>query len=344
MSSATTQLSTAHRLPFHSAKLHFGSTLMLRRFFGFSIIMIAALACSHDDTASAHSRGAAHSSGDGVAPRPSVVAPATQPYKVTPVAVGGTVNGTVDFEGSAPVAAIIRPTVDQNVCGTSIVEKNVALSGTRVAGAIVWITDIRTGKAFPLERRFELANTNCALDPYVQAMAANGTLNVSNDDRALHTNRFINVGTGEILGVAPFNDDGEVVPVDRFKEPAEIEVVSDRHPWTHAWIAVLDHPYYAQTAANGAFSIDGIPPGRYHFRAWHPSLGFTDDSATVVNGQQVSIAFRIRAGAPKTPALVPLPPSDSQRVTASSTPVVSKAPTASSTTPRIGPPPPLQRD
>jgi len=313
---------------------------MLRRFFGFSIILLATLACSRDDTASAGTRNGARSPGDGVAPRPSVIAPASQPYKVVQVTAGGTITGTVDIDGSAPVAAIIRPTVDQSACGNSIVEKNLTLAGTRVAGAIVWITDIHSGKGFPLERRFELANSNCTLDPYVQAMGTSGTLNVSNDDRTVHTNRFINVGTGQILGVAPFNDDGEVVPVDRFKESAEIEVVSDRHPWSHAWIAVLDHPYYAQTAANGTFSIDGIPPGRYVFRAWHPALGFTDDSVTVVAGQQVSVAFRIRptARATPTPALPVQGDSLAAAVpklsTASSTP-------ASSSTPRtIGPPPP----
>jgi len=68
--------------------------------------------------------------------------------------------------------------------------------------------------------------------------------------------------------VAPFNDDGEVVPVDRFREPAEIEVVCEQHPWTHAWIAVLDHPYYAQQrrtepSASMAFRRDdtGFAPG-----------------------------------------------------------------------------------
>ena len=302
---------------------------MLRRLLGFSIILAATLSCARDDTASAHPRKG--SPDDGVPPRPSVIAPATQPYKVAPVSAGGTITGTVDFAGTVPIPEVIRPSVDQNVCGNSIVAKNVTLSGTRVAGAIVWLTDIRTGKAFPIERRYDLTNDGCTLDPYVQVMSTTGTLNVTNDDRTLHTNKFINVGTGQIAGVAPFNDDGEVVPVDRFNEAAEIEVVCEQHPWTHAWIAVLDHPYYAQTAANGTFSIDGIPAGKYHVRAWHPALGVVDDSINVVAGQQVSLALRILKAAPATPEKPTTP--DTLRSAASSTPAVPILPTASSTAP-----------
>jgi len=301
---------------------------MPRRLLGFSILLAATLSCARDDTASAHPRKG--SPDDGVPPRPSVIAPATQPYKVGPVSAGGTITGTVDFAGTAPIPEVIRPSLDQNVCGNSIVAKNFSLSGTRVAGAIVWLTDIRTGKAFPIERRYDLINDGCTLDPYVQVMSTAGTLNVTNDDRTLHTNKFINVGTGEIAGVAPFNDDGEVVPVDHFKEPAEIEVVCEQHPWTHAWIAVLDHPYYAQTAANGTFSIDGIPAGKYHVRAWHPALGVVDDSINVVAGQQVSLALRILKAAPATPEK---PTTDTARPAASRTPAVPILPTASSTPP-----------
>ena len=304
---------------------------MHRRLLGLSIVALAAISCTRDDTASAHPRKGNGALDDGVPPRPSVIAPASQPYKVVPVAAGGAINGTVDFDGTAPTPQIIRPSVDQNVCGNSLVAKNVTLAGTRVAGAVVWLTDIRSGKGFPLERRFDLTNDNCTLDPFVQVMPTDGTLNVTNDDRTLHTNKFINVGTGQIMGVAPFNDDGEVVPVDRFKEPAEIEVVCEQHPWTHGWIAVLDHPYYAQTAANGTFNIPDIPAGRYHLRAWHPALGLVDDSVTVVAGQSVNVAFRIRKLAPATPEPIAIPRPDSVRGAASSTPAVPILPAASST-------------
>lgn len=327
---------------------------MLRRFIGFTIVIIAGISCSRGDSASAHPREDPHTSAGGVAPRPAVITTPAQPYKVVGVTASGTVNGTVDFDGSFPADSVVRPTTDFPVCGNSLTLKRVDHSGSRVAGAIVWLTDIRSGKAFPLQRRFELMNDNCILDPYVQVVLTNSTLNVSNDDRTLHTNRFINVGSGDITAVAPFNDDGEVVPVDKFKQPEEVEVVCQEHPWAHAWLAVLDHPYYATTSAAGSFSIDGIPPGRYHLRAWHPALGYADDSVTIAAGQQASIAFRIRPSAPGArvaPGPVPVGPkpesttASSTAPSASSTPAASKTVPASSSTPTGAPtqPPPRQR-
>jgi hypothetical protein len=308
---------------------------MLRRFCCLLLIVPLALACSHDETASAHPRTGANDADDGVPPRPAVIKPLGEPYRVVPVSAGGAISGTVDFDGTPPAPTIIHPTSDQTVCGNSITEKNVSLSGTRVSGALVWLTDIRSGKAFPLQRRFELTNDNCTLDPYVQVIFTNGTLNVSNDDRTLHTDRFINVGTGRIEAIAPFNDDGEVVPVDKFREPAQIEVVCEEHPWTRAWLAVLDQPYYAETSASGAFTIADVPAGTYHLRAWHPLLGFADDSVTVTAGQQASVAIRIRP----TPATAPTTPTQEKPVLASPTaapptpvlPTASSTPTSSST-------------
>lgn len=310
---------------------------MLRRLIGYTVVLLATLGCSRDDTASAGTRDREGSPGR-VAPRPAVITPSAQPYRVVSVANGGSVAGTVDFDGVIPADTIIRPALDQNVCGTQVLQSRVSRAGTRIGGALVWLTDIRSGKGLPLERRFELTNDKCALDPFIQVIYTTSTLNVATQDRALHTNRFINVGTGEIEAIAPFNDAGEVVPLDHvFREAGQIEVVCEQHPWSRAWVAVLDHPYSAKTAANGSFNIPDVPAGRYHVRAWHPHLGFADDSITVVAGQAANLAFRIRRpGAPAAPRPVAPPPPAPvvpESATASGTPAAIPA-TGSSTPPR----------
>jgi len=300
---------------------------MLRRFVRHTAVLLITVACSRDDTASAGTRDGENSPGR-VAPRPAVVTPLSQPYRVVPVANGGSVAGSVDVDGAIPSDTIIRPPLDHNVCGTQILQSRVTRSGTRIGGALVWLTDIRSGKGLPLERRFELTNDKCALDPSIQVIYTTSTLNVITHDRAIHTNRFINVGSGVIEAVAPFNDAGEVVPLDHvFDESAQIEVVCEQHPWTRAWVAVLDHPYSAKTAANGSFNIPDVPAGRYRVRAWHPNLGFADDSVTVVAGQPANVAFRIRRpGAPATPRPI-APPMIDTAPTASTTPSTAPSPT-----------------
>ena len=323
---------------------------MLRRHIGhivaplFASVALVITACSRDDTASARTRDGEPGAGR-VAARPAVISPLSQPYRVVALQSAGNVSGTVDFDGAIPPDTIIRPALDQNVCGTQILQSRVTRAGTRIGGALVWLTDIRSGKGLPLERRFEITNDKCALDPHIQVIYTTSTLNVASHDRAIHTNRFINVGTGEIEAIAPFNDAGEVVPLDHiFRQPAQIEVLCQEHPWTRAWVAVLDHPYSTKTAANGSFSIADIPPGKYRIRAWHPNLGFTDDSVTVVGGQSTAVGLRIRqAGAPAQTRRLAPPVTDSARDgVAGPTPGAPPQPdtTVSSTPPGGAAPPP----
>ena len=113
-----------------------------------------------------------------------------------------------------------------------------------------------------------------------------------------------------MVGLAPFNDNGEVVPFDRLLDkPAELEIDCEFHPWTKAYILVFDHPYFALTSASGAFSIEDVPPGTYHVRAWHPALGLSDQTVTVAAGQPASISLKLAAaqvpGATVPPTAVP---------------------------------------
>ncbi|MEO6592003.1 MAG: carboxypeptidase regulatory-like domain-containing protein [Gemmatimonadaceae bacterium] len=241
-----------------------------------------------------------------VAPRPSVVLVPATAYQPIQVADGGTLSGTVDYDGVIPADSVIHVPPEQVGCGPTITARAVDHKGTRINGVIVWITDIRTGKPLPVARRFELSNTACLLTPRIQAVSAAGTLNMSSEDVTMHRDRIINVGTGEMVGLAPFNDNGEVVPFDRLLDkPAELEITCELHPWSKAFILVFDHPYFAMTSSSGSFSIGDVPPGAYHVRAWHPSLGVSDQTVTIAAGQSASLALTLSSGVATAAAAAP---------------------------------------
>lgn len=54
-----------------------------------------------------------------------------------------------------------------------------------------------------------------------------------------------------------------------FTAPGLVRVFCNVHPRMVAFIHVMATPYYTQPAADGSFSLEGVPPGRYTVRAWH---------------------------------------------------------------------------
>lgn len=232
--------------------------------------------------------------------REAVVSAPTGPYRPMAVSMPGSVTGTVQVLAGTPAKNQTFPaTLPQ---GCSLPDRNANEISGALNGAVVWLTDIRAGKRFPVERRFDVVNENCLISPRVQPVFAGASINVGSNDAVLHHNRFINVATGETEAVAPFNDKGEIIPYDRLlTKTAQYEIVCDVHPWTRGWLLVVDHPYFSETGANGSFTMSDVPPGAYHIRAWHPSFGVADGTVTVTAGLAASVTLTIGA----TPATLP---------------------------------------
>jgi hypothetical protein len=298
----------------------------------FSVVLLAT-GCSGEKRAVA-AQPREMKEGD-VAPRTAVVSASTQPYREISLTTPGRISGTVEFDGVFPPDSVIQLTSDQTGCGQSVVDHRVERNGTRVSGVAVWITDIRQGKARPIDRRFELENEDCVMSPRIQTVIAGGTLNVISADVAMHRNRIIDVATGEMLAIAPFNDNGQVIPFDHLlTKTAELEVTCDLHPWTKAYVLVFDHPYYAVTGKSGDFAIEGLPPGTYHMRAWHPVLGLVDRTVTVGVGESASVVLKLPGEVTGQPPAA-APESVLQAESASALPP--------STPPPPSPPPPASR-
>lgn len=262
----------------------------------FIATLAIAVACRGGDKATSAS---AQGVGDtvGMARRAAVIARLATPYRVVDVTNGGRVSGTVSFAGTPRGDTTIIVPADQNGCGKPLTIQRLERRNGKVANALVWLTDIRSGRPLPMDRRFDLENNDCAWSPTIQWTVTGGAINVVNYDPLAERAYITDVATGDTVNLAPFTDDGQLIPYDKLlKNPGVYEFSMESRPMSRAWVAVLDQPYFATTDANGSFSIDGIPPGTYHIRAWHPMLGTADGTVTVAPNGTTSVELSFGAG------------------------------------------------
>jgi plastocyanin len=233
------------------------------------------LACSTDAapperTPSAKRVGPAEAATTKIDNSASAVDLGSVPYTPLALSAVGSIAGNIKLDGPAPPDTTTI-TVDQPICGTTPEAATVATS-KGVSNAIVWIAGVKSGKDLPVEKRTELSSEKCAIDPRVQAVVVGTTVNVYNEDRLIHTLAFIR-GAHDTLTQMPFFNGGQVVASERLAtRPGIVEVRCALHPWTRGYIAVFDHPYFAVTDANGAFTIDSLAPGTYRMMVWHEGM------------------------------------------------------------------------
>jgi hypothetical protein len=249
-------------------------TLSIRRGAALGLVVVLA-ACRGSDspppTANAQTTDPPAGYPAGLRPPAEVViARPSAPYRADSVTGAGTLTGTIVT--SAPIAP--RPPAatgaDSVVCGPSVADSSAVQVGSGVGGAVVWLDDVRRGRPLPLERRLELESDHCVLSPRVQAGVVASAVNVLGHDAFRQHLFFLAGGEPQPRASVLLGNEEQVIPTNKpFSAPGLVVVRDADHSWPAAYIAVFDHPYFAVTAPNGRFTIEGIPPGRHTLHVWH---------------------------------------------------------------------------
>jgi plastocyanin len=209
------------------------------------------------------------------------------------VSAAGSIKGSVVFAGPVPAPKKVDVTIDQYVCGTEKDSGDLLLSSRKeLKNAVVWLENPPASAAAPPPAaKVEMDQNGCVFIPRVVVVPAGGTVDFLNSDRLLH-----NIHATPKLNVS-FN---RTQPKDRtipvtFAKPEIVRINCDLHSWMVGWVVVAAHRYYAITGADGQFSFDNLPPGRYDLHVWQERLGTVQATATVGDQQPARVTVEMKA-------------------------------------------------
>jgi len=201
----------------------------------------------------------------------SVCAFAQSNYQVIAVENGGTISGTVKWQGPVPRLAPSTIDKDQQICDPEgqkhrDLERLLVAPDGGVANTVVYLSDITRGKAMdlPAERRF-LNQKNCRYEPHILLVPEQATLTVKSSDPLLHTVHM----SGSADYNLPFTAQGQEISRPMTREGTVSLRCNAGHVWMNGEMIVARHPYYAVTDADGHFELTNVPAGTYEIMAWH---------------------------------------------------------------------------
>jgi len=240
--------------------------------------------------------------GCGGSKEPAKVAeeqPAAEGPVWKPTGEEGTVTGKVNFKGQAPKLKAIQMDADA-ACAAKhksavFPETVVVNSNGSLRNVFVHVKTGLEGKTFAVsEQAVVLDQVGCMYTPHVLGIQARQNLKVVSSDNTTHNVHPLTKVNREWNVSQPPGAD----PIIRaFSRPeVSIPVKCNQHAWMRAYIHVVGHPFYSVTGEDGAFKLEGLPPGDYEIEAVHEEYGAVTQKVTVAAKASVSQDFTYSAG------------------------------------------------
>jgi hypothetical protein len=212
-------------------------------------------------------------------------------YQVVSVQDGGTIRGTVKWQGAVPHLIASEINKDPEVCDPlgqkhRDLERLLVAPSGGVANTVVFLRNVSRGKEMdlPVARR-SLNQKSCRYEPHILLVPVQATLTVKSSDPLLHTVHM----SGSADYNLPFTAKGQEITRPMTREGIVSLRCNAGHVWMNGEMIVAKNPYYAVTDEDGSFELTQVPPGQYEIVAWHEGWRVVGESPVYDLATQVRV-------------------------------------------------------
>lgn len=226
----------------------------------------------------------------------TTTAAAAAPAAAAVSADAATLTGLVKFEGAAPKMGAIQMSADpycQSQHSTPATDEDVVAGpGGELANVFVYIKDIKGNFPAP-STPVVIDQKGCQYHPHVNAVMVGQPLQIKNDDATLHNVHAMPVANSQFNEGQPVQGMVSTKHLDK-PEMTPFKIKCDVHGWMKSYMAVMPHPFYSVSQANGTFTISNLPPGQYTVVAWHEKYGQQEQQVTVGAKESKALNFTFK--------------------------------------------------
>jgi plastocyanin len=179
--------------------------------------------------------------------------------------------------------------------------------GVAATAATAATTTTTTAAATQHNDAATIAQDHLQFTPYVTVVQVGSQIKFPNYDKVEH--HVKSFSPTKEFEIKPYEK--TTPPPILFDKAGVVIIYCLIHEWMRAYVYVVDTPYFGKSEANGEVALNGLPPGTYEIRAWHPDMGsikppllqtlkLTDQAAQPVRFDFDFIAKKRKAAQPIT--------------------------------------------
>lgn len=204
-----------------------------------------------------------------------------------------TITGVVNFSGAAPTNPAIDMAEEQECAAKysdTPTDPIVSVTNGKLANVFVRIVGGLPGGPYPAPSTpAKIDQDGCLYHPRVLGVMVGQKLEIGNSDPLLHNIKAIPT---ENRGFNISQPRAGMTTSKTFKTPEiMVPIECNVHGWMHAFVGVVEHPYFATSSEDGTFTITGLPAGTYQLEAWHETLGTQSGEVTIAEDGTGTIEF-----------------------------------------------------